>query len=74
MFEGNSTMVELSREYYMEFSCIFDLRSYPFDTQVCSMLLMTHMDSGFVLVKDKQRTDGGVKYGGMGSSPTTYNF
>lgn len=33
MFSGNDSLIGMTREYYHEFSCSYELRYYPFDTQ-----------------------------------------
>lgn len=38
LFSGRKNAVYLTREYYQEYACEFDLIYYPFDTQVCSMI------------------------------------
>jgi hypothetical protein len=39
LFPGRSNSILLTREYYQEYSCPFDLLYYPFDTQVQSVQL-----------------------------------
>ena len=36
-FKGSENSLLYSRDFYSTFSCDFDLRSYPFDTQMCTM-------------------------------------
>ena len=38
LFSGKRNSILLTREYYNEYSCDFDLRFYPFDTQMCTMI------------------------------------
>ena len=38
LFSGKSNAIYLTREYYQEYGCPFDLYYYPFDTQVCQKL------------------------------------
>ena len=38
LFSGRENSIYLTREYFQEYSCQFDLHHYPFDTQVCSIL------------------------------------
>lgn len=35
-YSGNSNPLSMSRSYSVRFACEFDLRMYPFDTQVCN--------------------------------------
>ena len=35
LFSGRENSIYLTREYFQEYSCQFDLMMYPFDTQVC---------------------------------------
>ena len=37
LFSGRSNSILLTREYFLEYSCNFELHYYPFDTQMCSM-------------------------------------
>ncbi len=37
LFSGAKNSISLTREYYQEYACQFDLYYYPFDTQVCEM-------------------------------------
>ena len=39
LFAGATNSILLTREYYQEYACQFDLIYYPFDTQVKSSLL-----------------------------------
>lgn len=38
LFAGESNSIFLSREYYQDYGCSFDLRYYPFDAQICKMV------------------------------------
>lgn len=40
LFSGLGNSISLTREYYLEYSCNFDLVYYPFDTQVQCLLLI----------------------------------
>ena len=35
LFSGVENSILLTREYFEDFSCQFELTFYPFDTQVC---------------------------------------
>ena len=37
IYEGEESPIVMRREYLITFNCDFDLRMYPFDTQVCVM-------------------------------------
>ena len=34
LFSGKDNSIYMTREYFQEYSCAFDLKYYPFDTQV----------------------------------------
>ncbi len=34
LFAGRENSIMITREYYQDYSCDFDLKFYPFDTQV----------------------------------------
>ena len=38
-YKGSENSLQYSRDFYLRFSCQFDLRNYPFDTQICSVLI-----------------------------------
>ena len=38
LFSGKDNAIFFSREYYQDYGCSFDLRFYPFDTQMCEMI------------------------------------
>ena len=38
LFSGKDNSISLRREYYKDYACEFDLRFYPFDTQMCVMI------------------------------------
>ena len=54
LFPGSNNAILLRREYYQDFSCEFDLRYYPFDTQACYMIfeIQGKTDNYVKLVKD----------------------
>ena len=39
LFSGRTNAIYLTREYYQDYACAFDLAYYPFDTQVSMVLL-----------------------------------
>ena len=39
LFSGRTNAIYLTREYYQDYACAFDLAYYPFDTQVSIVLL-----------------------------------
>ena len=55
--------IYLNREYYQDFACEFDLLYYPFDTQMCRMILAIN---GFTSDYMKIVQEGvGVEFTGM---------
>ena len=38
LFSGKDNAIFFTREYYQDYGCSFDLRFYPFDTQMCQMI------------------------------------
>lgn len=38
LFSGRDNAILLTREYYQDYACNFDLLYYPFDTQMCEMV------------------------------------
>ncbi len=38
LFSGAKNSISLTREYYQEYACEFDLYYYPFDTQVIQQI------------------------------------
>jgi len=46
-YSGASNTIVFSREYFNEFSCVFDLRSYPFDSQVSEERKSMHANCPF---------------------------
>ena len=38
LFSGQDNAIFLTREYYQDYGCNFDLLFYPFDTQMCEMI------------------------------------
>ena len=38
LFSGKKNAIYLTREYYQEYACEFQLIYYPFDTQLCIMV------------------------------------
>ena len=38
LFSGKDNAIFFTREYYQDYGCHFDLRFYPFDTQMCQMI------------------------------------
>ena len=45
LFSGRENAIHLTREYYQEYSCQFNLYYYPFDTQVEIQFILC----GFIL-------------------------
>ena len=60
-YKGSENSLLYSRDFYHRFQCHFDLHDYPFDTQVCSILMkMPHKVENFVDIFPKQ-----LKYTGQ---------
>ena len=38
VYKGVDSPMVMTREYFIEFNCDYDLMMYPFDTQICEML------------------------------------
>ena len=38
-YKGSENPLRYSRDFYLRFSCQFDLKDYPFDTQICSIIM-----------------------------------
>ena len=38
LFSGENNSIILTREYFLDYACQFNLRNYPFDTQMCAMV------------------------------------
>ena len=39
-YKGSENPIRYLRDFYLRFNCQFDLQSYPFDSQVCTILMM----------------------------------
>ena len=37
--KGSENSLQYSRDFYLRFKCQFELQYYPFDTQICTILL-----------------------------------
>ena len=38
-YKGSENSLQYSRDFYLRFECQFELQKYPFDSQICSILL-----------------------------------
>ncbi len=61
-YSGEENMIHLSREYYVNFPCEFDLVYYPFDAQVCAMDIEVQNRNDHYL--DLIQDDVGISYEG----------
>ena len=53
-YEGAENPVTFAREYNQEFACDFELHNYPFDVQICQIVLSpTEKDQFFIKLKDE---------------------
>ena len=54
LFSGSANSLRITREYYLSYSCKFNLYYYPFDTQVCKMefAVQGKTDKYIILQKD----------------------
>ena len=43
LFSGKTNSISMTREYYQEYACKFDLYYYPFDTQVKSIFVIFNL-------------------------------
>ncbi len=61
LFSGRDNAIYLTREYYQEYGCEFDLIYYPFDTQMCEMIFEVQgkTDNYIRLAKD---VDPGIEF------------
>ena len=54
LYEGKENQLKLSRGYASTWFCNFDMTYYPFDTQVCFMLLTNSFPSNnFLELQDE---------------------
>ena len=58
LFSGRTNAIYLSREYYQEYACEFDLLYYPFDTQLCFMIFEVQGKTDNYIRLDKDHRDG----------------
>ncbi len=62
LFTGNENQIMFSRDYELDFSCLFNLDLYPFDTQICDMWIITSNSQGL-------NNQTGLKVGKLMMSP-----
>ena len=55
-----------SREYFVEFACSFNLKYYPFDTQVCTIQMEGSPMTGITLVQDGEGVTYSCEFENMG--------
>ncbi len=46
IYKGSENPITITRSYSKNFICEFDMASYPFDTQVCSVIIVTKGNLG----------------------------
>ena len=42
IYDGADCPIVMRREYFIEFNCKYNLLMYPFDTQICRMLVQVN--------------------------------
>ena len=53
-FQGAENSLVMMQTYTLEFQCSYDLKKYPFDTQVCSIdMVVRPLDRTFVSLSPK---------------------
>ena len=64
LFSGRRNAIYLTREYYQEYACRFDLIYYPFDTQLCFMTFEVQgkTDNYIKLAKDPTARGPGIEF------------
>ncbi len=64
-FSGERNAIQMTREYFLDYSCELDLQHYPFDIQMCMMRFETKGTTKDHVVLEK---DGpGIKFEGTRS-------
>ena len=54
-YEGSENPLRYWRDYFLRFKCAFDLKNYPFDSQVCTFLMkMPSKEKDFMRFIPKQ--------------------
>lgn len=64
VFEGSRNPIVLSREFYQEFTCDFDLTWYPFDRQVCFMNFTVQGQTARSLILRPENREGRKEFEG----------
>ena len=62
LFSGRTNAIYLSREYFQEYACEFDLIYYPFDTQVCSMIFEVQGKTDNYIRLAKEKGSSGIEF------------
>ena len=63
MFSGRTNAIYLSREYYQEYACEFDLTYYPFDTQLCFMVFEVQgKTDNYIRLSKDERDGAGIEF------------
>ena len=53
-YKGSENLITLQRKYNEEFTCSFELESYPFDTQICTMDFESHSEGASMVQFQKK--------------------
>ena len=63
LFSGRTNAIYLSREYYQEYACEFDLTYYPFDTQLCFMVFEVQgKTDNYIRLSKDEREGAGIEF------------
>ena len=62
LFSGRTNAIYLSREYYQEYACEFDLIYYPFDTQLCFMVFEVQGKTDNYIILSKDGPGAGIEF------------
>ena len=53
-YKGSENPIQYGRDFFLEFQCQFYLKDYPFDSQICTILMkMTKKDAKFIKLVPK---------------------
>jgi hypothetical protein len=61
IFKGDENRLKFRKEYYLDYSCQFNLHHYPFDTQFCRMEFAVHGRTDLFVQLKKHTGEHGVQ-------------